>query len=652
MSAGLRTAFLVVCVLAAGIVGWRWLASTPDATATPSSSADRDGGNGPDDTGTSTSRSPTSADPTPTADGVATVGDARSEPNRVDVGGAAGTTTDSGGAGLEGRVVDESGRPIAGASVELLRVGSGLITVRVPLGARARSDGSGRFAFHGVPLDTALALEASAAGFAATRVDGVAASADRTVTVRDVVLIAGVRVGGKVRSTHDGGPVPGARITARLIRSGIPVDPLGPALEAQSDAQGDYRLEGLSPETYRFDVAAANFVDTTIDRSFFAARTRRDATFDLTLEPSAGSLAGTTRDDAGQPLADVAIVASATRERGRVHRVEARSDASGAFVLDRLGPWEYAIDATAPHHALRSPVVARASDRTVELTLGRKARLSGTVRFDSGSGIARIDAATVARPGATPSLFAQVPANADGTFVVEDVPNGDIVLDVVSDVGAPTRYGPVAVQAGADVSGIELLVTRGSVASGRVLGPDGVAAKESVVVLLPAAFDVLAGDATLVLLEGTHRKNARCDGAGAFELAGLPDGAYRIRATAPGFAPAYSAVFTAGTTPRIDVGTLRLAPRSSVRGRVVNADGTPVARAIVRAAAASGNPGGVTASDANGEFVFDGLEAGRWTIHAVLPHGQIGAFDEVGRVDVETSPATPAVVTIPIARRE
>lgn len=647
-----RALVAVLGVAAVGVGAWLWTGpDSPDATdvgsrgdvagAEPTATSTRDSNSTTRGTAPDAARTDASdgVDPSGATDRVAL------DP------GATGTSTAETTI-LEGRVVDEGGRPIAGASVTLLRVGVGLIAIREPLGTVARTNGAGRYAFEGVPSSTPLAVEASAPGQAATRSGDLVARPSTPLVVPDLVLSAGVRVSGRVRSAADGSPVPAARVAARLVRGGVPADPLGQPIEVRTDAQGDYRLDGLTPETYRFDVSARDFVDTTIDRSFLAARARKEATFDLTLEPSAGSLLGSARDDSGAPLASVSIVATATRKPGVTHRVEARSDSDGGFVLDALGPWEYAIQAIAPHHALKAEVVARAIDRTVSLTLFRKARLSGTVRFESGTGRARIDAALVARPGAVPSVFAQTTVAADGAFVIEDVPTGDVVLDVVSDVGAPTRFGPVAVAAGSNVSGIELTVARGSTAKGRVLRPDGSPAADASIVLLPVEFDVGASDATLVLLEGTQRKNTRSASDGSFELAGLPDGAFRVRATLSGSAPALSAVFTTGTTPNVELGTLRLSPQCVVGGRVVDTSGNGVARAVVRAESAAGDPGGVTASDADGAFRFDGLAAGTWTIRAVRAHGQLGALDEVGEAVVEVAQNAPASVTIRVTRRE
>lgn len=654
MTAGFRGLTIVALLLAAGVAAWSWLNVAPDATTAPDPATNEPHAltdASPSRAEAAHAGAPTSTDTAERAPDSGSASVATDSAARVDLDPsrpADATST----AQLEGRVVDDAGRPIGGATVTLSRIASGLLSVPVPLGARAKTNGSGRFQFVGVPPRTPLAIEASATGFAPARTDGITANAGATTTAPDVVLSTGVSVRGRVRSAADGRAVPAARVVARLIRGGVPVDPLAAGVEATADAQGDYALEGLAAETYRFTVTAAEFVDTSVDRSFFAARLRKDAKFDLTLQPSAGALIGRTIDAAGVPLGDVLVVAQAAREDRSTHRIDARSAADGTFALEKLGPWDYVIEATGPHHALKSPVTARAERRTLDLTLSKKARLSGVVRFDAGTGLARIDAALVPRPGATPLLFAQVPVAPDGAFVVDDVPSGSIVLDVASDVGAPTRFGPVDVAAGSDVTGIELHIARGAVAIGRVVSADGQPVAAATVVLLPAAFDVGGNDATLVLLEGTHRKNARCDASGGFTLAGLPEGAYRIRASAPGHAPAHSAVFSTGTTPTIDVGTLRLSAPTVIRGRVVDAQGTPVARAVVRAAAASAAPGGVTASDAAGEFQFDDLAADRWTLSAVVPHGQLGALDLVGEAKVETTPGQPADATIRVARRE
>ncbi len=110
------------------------------------------------------------------------------------------------------------------------------------------------------------------------------------------------------------------------------------------------------------------------------------------------------------------------------------------------------------------------------------------------------------------------------------------------------------------------------------------------------------------------------DGAGRFEMKGLPAGTYDLTVRAKGFAPltvpALAVPDGKGTT---DLGTVQLAPGATVRGVVVDAQGEPVAEAEVLAQGGGRaeiarflngleGPSAVTAGD--GSFALEDLAPG------------------------------------------
>jgi hypothetical protein len=130
----------------------------------------------------------------------------------------------------------------------------------------------------------------------------------------------------------------------------------------------------------------------------------------------------------------------------------------------------------------------------------------------------------------------------------------------------------------------------------------------------------------------SHPYDTVTDATGSFHLAGLSEGDYRGEFTKDGFvddsrnlsSPSYR---VSGDVPaRADT---QLKPWGALRGRVVDEDGKPAAGVRVeRDPVAIGHLDGDTVTDANGEFVFQDLAPGSYTVVA-KPEAKIRMQDGV-----------------------
>ncbi len=140
---------------------------------------------------------------------------------------------------------------------------------------------------------------------------------------------------------------------------------------------------------------------------------------------------------------------------------------------------------------------------------------------------------------------------------------------------------------------------------------------------------------------------------GSFELRDLPPREYRITIRGAGFAEKSLPAITVTSGKTTDLGTITVHAGRSISGRVVDAQGSPVAGATVLAAATlwgtgskasapagmGGPPGSGTVKEATtderGEFVITGV--GRGPRHLVADHDTIGRsvqlMKELGIVD-------------------
>lgn len=163
-------------------------------------------------------------------------------------------------------VDDETGVPLAGATVTLLRKDSpcpptvdglffGTLYVRGP-GARsahvnARDDGTFEVAWG----DPAAQLVARRSGYLAVSLCDVTADTPTTVRLR-----RGARIGGTA-VRPDGRPVAGTLVVAKAPR-GLPLTP-GRLEQATTDAEGRFAVEGLVPEAFDLTFTHPTHFDET-----------------------------------------------------------------------------------------------------------------------------------------------------------------------------------------------------------------------------------------------------------------------------------------------------------------------------------------------------------------------------------------------------
>ncbi len=180
--------------------------------------------------------------------------------------------------------------------------------------------------------------------------------------------------------------------------------------------------------------------------------------------------------------------------------------------------------------------------------------------------------------------------------------------------------------------------------SARVVGPDGVPAEGALVEATP--------DRSLEeRFEETTRASSRAvaDGEGNVRLDGLDPGAYRVRATAPGFAPAEQRGVQAGATGV----QLTLGRGATVHGQVrAAADGAPVTAFTVDLETKTSSLAReafttVAVVDAEGRFELAGVPAGSYAL-MIAAHGF--ALSSPQTVQVASPPADPPALSISLER--
>ena len=509
-------------------------------------------------------------------------------------------------ASLAGRVIRKAdGGGVAGAYVSVARAELGALFLpdETP-SIVVVTDATGAWSVPQIAPGT-YTLGATASGLLPGSIGKLAVASGAKKTGVDLVLEAG---GTLVRGTVTdigGGPIEGARVTAQRDRStpmGVPAE-----LVTMTAADG----------TYQLTLGEGDFELTASDEDYAKADQRIEVagqplTVDFKLTPGA-TIRGrvVTQDDKPVPGALV----QATSDHGA--RGQAFSDGEGAFVLKGLGFGAVSVTARARGYASASPTIVELGIgeqvEDVRVVVDRALMIAGhVVKKGTREGIPGVRLGVFTFQGG--QALAVDPSDDDGYFEIHGVPPASYMAfamgeDVVVEIGKAIEV------ATKDVTDVTIEMERGAMVRGRV-EPAAVTA----VALEIDQSKLGLGNLFEALKSALVRAESHADGT--FELRNVPAGTFTVVARAQdGRTGKLPVVVTAGDQEGLVV---RLEPRASIVGRVVDARGTAVAGVRVDARLPHGdvkitiNPAGGSSGSArtaaDGGFKLVGLDAGTYNL--------------------------------------
>ncbi len=533
-----------------------------------------------------------------------------------------------GSGAITGVVIDAvSNAPVPGAELFAFPADGGWAS------GWGRSDENGRYFVTGLPSGSYY-IEARAQNFIPQFYDGarfldeattIAVADADTVEHIDFALLEGGRIAGRVTG-KDGSPLAGVTVTAYIPyrfedSTGVVTKPSGFGYGA-TDEEGRYVLRGLESGDYVVAALSNNpfyftrvYFDgvATEDEATLVAVTEGEETagIDLLLDlpDDLGSLSGSVLDSDGKPIADAMVW----------------------IFSDTL----WGSDSTA---------VPVGDDGSVE---------PGTPDFP-------------VTPG-TPIVSVQVPVDPTGAFRIDGIPAGPYL--VAAEVhtreygfwiwypSSMTRDGAkvVTVEGDRETSGVDIVVPGfDGFITGKVTNASGDPLAGATVWIQPESF-----------ADGSYRYStieqvAVADSSGMYLFRGIPDGGYRLVASACGAMECVRRWWPEAQVPeeadvvRVSEGkavqgsidfVLPLREGSgSILGTIYTQDGNPLFQA--RVAAFAVGPDGVlwtglsTMADEKGRYDLKGLFEGEWLIHAEYFDGdRMGSVWYDGASSMET--ATP-----------
>jgi len=523
------------------------------------------------------------------------------------------------GARIEGSVVDETGRPVAGTRIYVRPLSLNLGDVsELDAGWTDHSDGQGRFALEGIPSGAKYTVH----GFRADR--GIATAGPIEVEagqdLSDVELV-----------------LPGpALLTLRLVdEQDFPLSDFDLFLREQSEDPGDYagpvnrawiedledgqfsvRLQGRSGW---FDVLLAP--EGYADLELSAVELQADRTTDLgTLIAIEGlSVGGVVADDDGEPIENATVRATWTGH-GPARSRRALTDADGRYEIFGLGGVFVELEARAEGFLSAKLDAVSPAVRVADFTLLRLGAVAGRLELDDGQVppafmiVVHVEAASVA---AAPARYAGLPRQEtfsaeDGLYRIDDLPPGRYTVEGRAGERAADRQLGVQVT-GAEVVDVPLLVLGvGLSVEGRVVAlQDGAA-------LLGATVEARLEQRPLFETTADHARSVNADEHGAFRITGLEAGSLLLRARHPDFAAAEQRVeLQEGAEPAEVI--FRLSGGGVLTGTVRGPDGEP--SPARRIAVERDGDVDVAITDAEGSYELQRLMPGSYAV-TLLPAAQ------------------------------
>lgn len=405
-------------------------------------------------------------------------------------------------------------------------------------------------------------IAATAKGLVPKVIQKVVVAEGEARTGIDLALDAGGTVVSGTISDVGGGPVPGARITVSKETS----QPFGaPELIAIAGADGTYAVT-LADGDYAANVSHDDYTHAQGDFSVAG----QPLVVDFVLSPGA-TIRGVVVTREGTPLPDARVVAEGKRQGSS----NVRTDDKGAFAMHSLDSGAVSLAAAGRGYASAQPTVVELGIgeqvEGVRVIVDRAYSISGTViEGTTKKGIPGVRVAVFSISGGQVAV-APDPSDADGAFEIVGVKAASYTIFALGETAMPEIGKPVEV-VDKDITGLVIEMGIGVTVTGRV--EPGVVASISVEpsqVGIGNIFEALK--AMLV--------KAESDPTGAFTLHHVPPGSLTLHAKVTDGRAGGTPLLVA-TTDKTGV-VIKLEPRSSIAGKVVDSNGAPVARVHVTA---------------------------------------------------------------------
>ncbi|MFC7370131.1 beta strand repeat-containing protein [Fictibacillus iocasae] len=515
---------------------------------------------------------------------------------------------------ITGNVINALGGPIAGAQIAV-RNQSGTIV------QTANTDASGFFNVTNLAPGS-YSVTAQADGFG-TGFTGALVTEGATTNVTITLLTALGNVNGQVVNAETGGPIPNTSIIISEVGTGLIVT------EAATDANGLYSVQNLAPGDYLVTARNPAF---QIAIEFLGLAAGETETINFALLPAPGAVTGTVINAETGELITGAVIDILSN---LVVVASQATNVSAVYSIGGLAEGFVSIRATAPGFETATFLVQIIGGQIVVQNfalLATPGSISGFVTAADGS---PVPGAAVQAFNEAGGLLGTAIVQENGAYTLNGLPAGNITLIAVA-AGFANVSREVTLQRGQNLTNINLVFPDEDPASvsGTVTDVNGVPIPNALV----QVFDSLNN------LIGT----ALTDENGDYIVENLPAGSFRVVVSATGFQSQNTGIVLVPGQDLTDVNFALVSAGAPgiLTGQVTSDTGAVIPGAEIILRDQNGFVVGVEVADSNGNFTFEALSAGTYSV-TVTADG-FGAFAAVvSIVSGETTLLNPVLESDP-----
>jgi len=550
------------------------------------------------------------------------------------------------GARVRGRVHDEEGKAVAGATVTLSAgfdpfsmFAEGGIEITSP--ASVRTDANGAFLFDPCVAPRALQVSAGSDAFASAPAQKLELQPGDERTV-DLLLSHGATL--RVRVT-DGSGAPLSGATCKLEPTKINLTDLtsDPGRfgrgDVKTDADGVARFVGVASGDWRVRASSEGRLGAT--KSVAAGGPGSEAQVELALS-TGRTLTGVVVAHDGTPIAGASVSAFVEPSLLKMSsltsvadRRKVTSDEQGRFTLAGLPAEKLLCEASAKgYRTERAPVEKDATEVRVELAT--KGAIEGiVVSKKTGKPVTRYDFKVVREkkttnimdPEMSKSFFdVTVPiASPNGKFRLTGVTPGRLRLLVHAAEHGEKATDWIEMAEGETKRGVVVFLEAEAVVEGLVVDAIGA----------PVAGAGVRREADANPIEAMMSRmfagdDAQSDAEGRFRIGGLSAGTTRLVASRDGYIDAASGDLELETGQHLTTLRLELTRGGEIWGVVSDPNGAPRPGASVMCQETARLKMRTLKSDARGEFHFKGLPAGSFSLIKMPENVDLGGENFIG----------------------
>jgi protocatechuate 3,4-dioxygenase beta subunit len=542
--------------------------------------------------------------------------------------------------GIDGFILDEAGRPVGDATVQIIDLRYVPTSTR-PLDRRWEeqvfastvSGEDGRYAFDSLVPKELKVLKASKPGFVTQMKDQV-----RVPARRDFRLVPGAAVRGRVVSETTGAPIASVGVKGWFPAGSEPVDRKGFRWteEVFTNRNGEFSFEGAPAGLVRFMLAHPDYEDMTEEMHEVPRSGRAGLVFKM---KEALVVEGVVLNELkGTPVPDVEVGASAgivgfpiaqwTGRTGRDGRFRLAGVRSGSIVFSLTGrgvtPLAEKRDLAAKHD-----FSAGRKGEPLEFKVKPAGRIAGRVVGVDGNGIPR--ARIFVSPTGTSLLDSvrdparhggsrqdgEIRTDANGAFLVDDI--GPAHYKLVGEAPGFALGVSEAVSAGPDEIRENVVITLRP--SPVILGTltdehHRPIARAPVIAKIPPFTEVWFPPGFDVGQES--KIEAQSDERGSYRIELPYEATVVLAVDHPDYVLVEGVEVAVKDVPDV-VKDFTLKPALAIAGTVIGADGRAAPGALVRAWPDAGGALRETKANATGGYSLSRLEGGTYRVHAKRP---------------------------------